>query len=108
MPTLSGPITSAVQYDTIAPYNGQTNIVVNGGNGECRYKQNQTYLLLTFFAQFFGLLYHNKELKKANSIVIRNRGLWGDYSCIPNCYGNRYNVQDVQELVRSLVFVNRN
>lgn len=36
MPTLSGPITSAVQYDTIAPYNGQTDIVVNGGNGDGR------------------------------------------------------------------------
>ena len=36
MPILSGPIVSAVQYDTIAPYNGQTDIVVNGGNGDGR------------------------------------------------------------------------
>lgn len=36
MTTLTGPITSAVQYDTIAPYNGQSDIVVNGGNGDAR------------------------------------------------------------------------
>ena len=36
MTTLTGPITSAVQYDTLAPYNGQTDIVVNGGNGDAR------------------------------------------------------------------------
>jgi hypothetical protein len=36
MTTLTGPITSAVQYDTLAPYNGQSDIVVNGGNGDAR------------------------------------------------------------------------
>jgi hypothetical protein len=36
MTTLTGPITSAVQYDTIATYNGQSDIVVNGGNGDAR------------------------------------------------------------------------
>lgn len=36
MTTLTGPITSAVQYDTLAPYNGQTDIAVNGGNGDAR------------------------------------------------------------------------
>ena len=47
MPTLSGPIISAVQYDTIAPYNGQTNIVVNGGNGDGRISISNSVITAT-------------------------------------------------------------
>lgn len=47
MTTLTGPITSAVQYDTIASYNGQTNIVVNGGNGDARISINNGVITIT-------------------------------------------------------------
>jgi hypothetical protein len=36
MTTVTGSIVSATQYDTISSFNGQTNIVVNGGNGDGR------------------------------------------------------------------------
>jgi hypothetical protein len=47
MPILSGPIISAVQYDTIAPYNGQTDIVVNGGNGDARISISNSVITVT-------------------------------------------------------------
>jgi len=47
MTTLTGPITSAVQYDTIASFNGQTDIVVNGGNGDARISINNGVITIT-------------------------------------------------------------
>jgi hypothetical protein len=47
MPTLSGPITSAVQYDSLVAFNGQTNIVVNGGNGDGRISINNSVITVT-------------------------------------------------------------
>ena len=47
MPILSGPIISAVQYDTIASYNGQTDIVVNGGNGDARISISNSVITVT-------------------------------------------------------------
>ena len=47
MTTLAGPITSAVQYDSIVAYNGQTDIVVNGGNGDARISINNGVITVT-------------------------------------------------------------
>ena len=47
MPTLSGHIISAVQYDTLAPYNGQSDIVVNGGNGDGRISISNSVITVT-------------------------------------------------------------
>lgn len=47
MPTLIGPITSAVQYDSLVAFNGQTNIVVNGGNGDGRISISNSVITVT-------------------------------------------------------------
>lgn len=47
MPIVSGPIISAVQYDSLAAFNGQTNIVVNGGNGDARISINNSIITVT-------------------------------------------------------------
>jgi hypothetical protein len=47
MPIVSGPIISAVQYDSLVAFNGQTNIVVNGGNGDARISINNSIITVT-------------------------------------------------------------
>jgi len=47
MPIVSGPIISAVQYDSLVAFNGQTNIVVNGGNGDARISINNGIITVT-------------------------------------------------------------
>ena len=47
MTTLTGPITSAVQYDTISSFNGQSNIVVVGGNNDARISINNGVITIT-------------------------------------------------------------
>ena len=47
MPILSGPITSAVQYDSLVAFNGQTNIVVVGGNGDGRISISNSVITVT-------------------------------------------------------------
>ena len=47
MPILSGPIISAVQYDSLVAYDGQTNIVVNGGNGDGRISISNSVITVT-------------------------------------------------------------
>ena len=47
MPIVSGPIISAVQYDSLVAFNGQTNIVVNGGNGDARISINNSVITVT-------------------------------------------------------------
>jgi hypothetical protein len=47
MTTVTGTITSAVQYDSLVAYNGQTNIVVNGGNGDGRISISNSIITVT-------------------------------------------------------------
>ena len=47
MTTVTGTITSAVQYDSLVAYNGQSNIVVNGGNGDGRISVNNGVITVT-------------------------------------------------------------
>lgn len=47
MPIVSGPIISAVGYDSLVAFNGQTNIVVNGGNGDARISINNSVITVT-------------------------------------------------------------
>ena len=47
MPIVSGPIISAVGYDSLVAFNGQTNIVVNGGNGDARISINNSIITVT-------------------------------------------------------------
>jgi hypothetical protein len=47
MPSFSGTITSAVQYDSLVAFDGQTNIVVNGGNGDARISINNSVITIT-------------------------------------------------------------
>jgi hypothetical protein len=47
MTTVTGTITSAVQYDSLVAYNGQTNIVVNGGNGDGRISISNSVITVT-------------------------------------------------------------
>lgn len=47
MPILSGPITSAVQYDSLVAFNGQTDIVVVGGNGDGRISISNSVITVT-------------------------------------------------------------
>jgi hypothetical protein len=46
MPSFSGTIISAVQYDSLVAFNGQTNIVVNGGNGDARISINNSVITI--------------------------------------------------------------
>jgi hypothetical protein len=46
MPSFSGTIISAVQYDSLVAFNGQTNIVVNGGNGDARISINNSAITI--------------------------------------------------------------
>ena len=47
MPSFSGTIISAVQYDSLVAFNGQTNIVVNGGNGDARISISNSAITVT-------------------------------------------------------------
>ena len=47
MAILSGSIVSAVGYDSLVAFNGQTDIVVNGGNGDGRISINNSVITVT-------------------------------------------------------------
>lgn len=44
---ISGSIISAYGYDSLVAFNGQTNIVVNGGNGDGRISINNSVITVT-------------------------------------------------------------